>query len=88
LGGFFLCSPDCPKQPRTSFPFYKLFYPIVSAKVSELNPLANPGYINGVCTCLGAMFSLVITDRNKSIIAMMSTALNKFLVGNHSNSTS
>jgi hypothetical protein len=35
LGVFFLCSPDCPKQPRTSFPFYKLFYPIVSAKVSE-----------------------------------------------------
>ena len=31
---FFLCSPDCPKQPRTSFPFYKFFYPIVSAKVS------------------------------------------------------
>ena len=31
---FFLCSPDCPKQPRTSFPFYKFFYPIISAKVS------------------------------------------------------
>ena len=25
LGGFFLCSPDCPKQPRTSFPFYNFF---------------------------------------------------------------
>ena len=23
---FFLCSPNCPKQPRTSFPFYKFFY--------------------------------------------------------------
>ena len=22
---FFLCSPDCPKQPRTSFPFYEFF---------------------------------------------------------------
>ena len=22
---FFLCSPNCPKQPRTSFPFYKFF---------------------------------------------------------------
>ena len=33
VGSFFsLCSPDCPKQPRTSFPFYKFFYPIVSAK--------------------------------------------------------
>ena len=35
LGGFFLFSPDCPKQLRTSFSFYKLFYPIVSAKVSD-----------------------------------------------------
>ena len=32
---FFLCSPDCPKQPRASFPFYKFFYTIVSAKVSD-----------------------------------------------------
>ena len=31
---FFLCSPDCPKQPKYSFPFYKFFYTIVSAKVS------------------------------------------------------
>ena len=35
LGGFFLSSPNCQKQPRTSFPFYKFFYPIVSAKVSD-----------------------------------------------------
>ena len=25
VGSFFLCSPDCPKQPRTSFPFYNFF---------------------------------------------------------------
>ena len=37
---FFLCSPYCPKQPRTSFPFYKFFYPIVSAKVSGFATLA------------------------------------------------
>jgi hypothetical protein len=24
--GSFLCSPACPKQPRTSIPFYKFFY--------------------------------------------------------------
>ena len=36
LGLLFLCSPDCLKQPRTSIPFYKFFYPIVSAKVSDL----------------------------------------------------
>ena len=34
LGVFSLCSPDCPKHPRNSFPFYKFFYLIVSAKVS------------------------------------------------------
>ena len=35
VGIFFLCSPACPKQPRTSFPFYKFFYPTISAKISE-----------------------------------------------------
>ena len=34
LGVFFLWSPDCLNQPRSSFPFYKFFYTIVSAKVS------------------------------------------------------
>ena len=33
---FFLCSPDCPKLPRTSFPFYKFFYPIISARMPLL----------------------------------------------------
>ena len=32
---FFLCSPDCPKQPRTSFPLYKLFYPKNSGRISD-----------------------------------------------------
>ena len=30
---FFLCSHDCPKQPRTSFPFYNLFYITVSCRI-------------------------------------------------------
>ena len=34
VGSFFLCSPDCPKQPRTSFPLYKFFYTTISAKIS------------------------------------------------------
>ena len=33
-------SPDCPKQPRTSFPFYKFFYPTISGRISEWNCLA------------------------------------------------
>ena len=34
LGGFFFCSPDCPKQPRASFLFYKFFYPTISCRLS------------------------------------------------------
>ena len=35
VGSFFsLCSPDCSKQPRTSFPFYNFFYPIISGRIS------------------------------------------------------
>ena len=39
LGGFFLCSPDCPKQPRTSFPIYKFFYPTISGRISAWKSL-------------------------------------------------
>ena len=39
VGSFFLCSPDCPKQSRTSFPSYKFFYTIVFAKVSVCTQL-------------------------------------------------
>ena len=42
LGGFFLCSPDCPKQPRTSFPFYKFFYPTISGRISGRWPFLCP----------------------------------------------
>ena len=27
----------CPKQPRTSFPFYKFIYPTISGRISECN---------------------------------------------------
>ena len=37
LGGFFLCSPDCPKQPWTSFQFYKFFYTTISCRISGWN---------------------------------------------------
>ena len=32
---FSLCSPNCQKLPRPSFPFYKFFYTTISAKISE-----------------------------------------------------
>ena len=35
---FFLCSPACPKQPRTSFPFYIFFHTTISARISVWNP--------------------------------------------------
>ena len=38
LGGFFLCSPDCPKQPKTSFPFHKFFYTTISCRISDFVP--------------------------------------------------
>ena len=34
VGSFFLCIPDCPKKPKTSFPYYKLFFTTISAKIS------------------------------------------------------
>jgi hypothetical protein len=34
---FFSLQPNCPKQPRTSFPFYKFFYPAISGKISGLD---------------------------------------------------
>ena len=37
LGVFFLCSPACLKQPRTSFPFYKFFYLTISARIFDQN---------------------------------------------------
>ena len=43
LGAFFLCSPDCPKQPRTLYQLYKFVYTIVSAKVSA-NHTVTSGY--------------------------------------------
>ena len=31
---FFLCSLDCPKQPRTEYPFYRFLYPMIRGTVS------------------------------------------------------
>ena len=39
LGVFFLYSPDCPKQPRISFPFYKLLYTTISCRISDLKAM-------------------------------------------------
>jgi hypothetical protein len=43
LGGFFLCSPNCLKQPKTSFPFYKFFYPTISGRISGFTDLPKCG---------------------------------------------
>ena len=34
---FFLHCPDCPKQPGTSFPFYRFFYATLSGRTSVFN---------------------------------------------------
>ena len=36
---FFLCCPNCTKQPRTSFLFHKLFYPTISGRISDYTAL-------------------------------------------------
>ena len=40
LGFFFLCGPDCPKQPRTSYPFYRFSHTIICSKICD-SPLQN-----------------------------------------------
>ena len=36
---FFLCSPNCPKQHRSSFPFFKFFYLTISGRISGVGKL-------------------------------------------------
>ena len=39
---FFLCSPDCPIQPRTSVSFNKFSYSIISGRISGDRPTSCP----------------------------------------------
>ena len=43
---FFLCSPACTKQPRTSFPFYNFFYLTISARISGFMQLKQIDLVN------------------------------------------
>ena len=45
---FSLCSPDCPKLPRTSFPYYRFFYPAISCEISGLE-VSNPVSKSPLC---------------------------------------
>ena len=63
LGGFFLGSPDCPKQPRTSFQFYKLFYPTISGKISEKNTFL---WLVVACILWNGIFFLHVTEHLQS----------------------
>ena len=52
LGVYFLCSPDCPKQPRTSFPLYEFSQTISSRikwKISSKLPTEPLGTLYYVC---------------------------------------
>ena len=42
---FFLCRPECPKQPKTSYLFYKLSYPTISGRISAYIPRQNKNFI-------------------------------------------
>ena len=66
---FFLCSPICPKQPRTSYPFYKLFYATISCRISGPSrclPLYNiHSYISNA-----VQFSKYVILFNKSLFTL------------------
>ena len=47
LGGFFSLQAECPKQPRTSFTFYKFFYPTISGYgIKDQGAASKKGYYN------------------------------------------
>ena len=49
FGFFFLCSPDCPKLPRTEYLFYRFFYPMICGTVfGESTYSKEKKYINSV----------------------------------------
>ena len=43
---FFLCSPNCQNQSRTSFPFYEFFYLTISARISGFMQLKQIDLVN------------------------------------------
>ena len=58
---FSLCSPACPKQCRTSYPFYKFFYPSISCRISALNICAHMlAYAHHVCILLALVYTFVL----------------------------
>ena len=67
MGGFFLCSPACPKQPRTSFPFYKLFYTTISARISGETTTSFPMSLNPKCTSRSVISTSAYISWNKNI---------------------
>ena len=45
---FFLCSPDCPKQPKIEYPFYRFLYPMICDTISGVldeSLLWNPHFL-------------------------------------------
>ena len=46
VGIFFSLQPDSPKQPRTSFPFYKFFYPTISGRITGSKSFEATGQYN------------------------------------------
>ena len=58
---FFLCSPACPKQPRSSFLFYKFSYTFICAKICDWNELEN-------FVCFIAQKDYKISDHKAALI--------------------
>ena len=79
VGRFFLCSPDCPKQPRTSFPFYKSFYSIVSPKVSEPTNMPKDACLIKICVCIKTFLGTCKYIPSISILKFRKMSKKKFV---------
>ena len=69
---FFLCSPNCPKQPRTSFPFYKFFYPTISGRISVWDTPWTTISRQNLAPCYSRSgFSLIFLSKNLSPLFLL-----------------
>ena len=54
---FFLCSPDCPKQPRIEYPFYRFLYPMICGTISGVECLVVQNLeVSGMHKCFRTQF--------------------------------
>ena len=85
LGLFFLCSPDCTKQPRTLFLFYELLYSTISGRVSGGNATLSRVFVPDqfILSSVNQTFVNVCFFQNKSITNTIFVNFVQFLSACH-----